>query len=190
VDDNRIYEVAVRVSQGGATFTETFSVITGTNTIDTVDGASTAGDDVIFAQGDGDIILAGSGNDHIFGQADDDQICGGIGNDILSGGGRNDTFTFNTALDSSTNLVRIQDFTASANDKIELDDAIFSGFAGQTGITLAQFVANGGGIAGGTGAQINFNTNTGELIYDLNSELEGGATKNCHHRSRRAYRHR
>jgi Ca2+-binding RTX toxin-like protein len=77
---------------------------------------------------DGDIILAGSGNDHVFGQANDDQICGGIGNDILSVGGGNDKFIFNTALNSSTNLNRIQDFTASANDKIGLDDAIFSGF--------------------------------------------------------------
>jgi Ca2+-binding RTX toxin-like protein len=177
LDDNRIYEVTIRVSQGGQTFTETFSVITGTNAIDTVDGVLTAGDDVIFAQGDGDIILAGSGNDHVFGQSADDQIYGGLGSDVLSGGGGNDKFMFDTTLNAATNVDMIQDFNASASDKIGLDDAIFSGFVGQTGLMSGQFVANAGGTAVGAGAQIIYNTATGQLIYDSNGELDGGATE-------------
>jgi Ca2+-binding RTX toxin-like protein len=59
----------VKVTDGLSTFSETFSIITGTNNQDTVPSGAQAGDDVILAQGDDDVIFAGSGNDTVFGQS-------------------------------------------------------------------------------------------------------------------------
>ena len=61
-----------------------------------------------------------------------------------------------------------------AGDKIVLDDAIFTGFTGQTTLTAAQFNNN---VAVGTGAQFVFNTTTGALVYDTNGTGAGGTTQ-------------
>ena len=126
LDDDRVYDLTVQVTQGTSTYSETFSVITGTNAGDTVGGTPALGDDVIFARGQGDIILAGSGNDTVFGQAAADQINGGSGNDTLYGGGGNDTFTYATTSDSQTgtsagnvpNYDAIMDFSPNTNTTV------------------------------------------------------------------------
>ena len=80
----------------GATFTETFNVRTGTNSvafvgpngIDTMTG--TASDDVLYASGANDTLNGAGGNDNLFGQAGNDTLNGGAGRDNLAGGGGND----------------------------------------------------------------------------------------------------
>jgi len=167
LNDNRNYQVTFTATQNGNTFSEIFHVITGTNAIENIGGPSTTGDDVIFAQGDSDIILAGSGNDTVFGQAGADQIHGGSGIDVLFGGGGDDAFYFESALNSLTNVDTIKDFdVGGGTDKIALDDAIFSAFTGQTALSQGQFVSNANGTAVGTGSQIIYNSSTGALYYD------------------------
>jgi Ca2+-binding RTX toxin-like protein len=179
VDTDRVYELTVQVTQGAATHTETFSVVVGTNAVNTVNGGYTSGDDVIYALGQNDIILAGSGNDTVFGQGADDQINGGDGNDVLTGAGGNDTFVFDTTLNAVTNVDRIQDFEANGNDKIHLDDDIFSAFsvAGNTTLAAGNFAANSGGNAAagaaGTDDYILYDTATGNLYYDADGNGAG-----------------
>ena len=174
LDENRVYEMTIQVAQGAATFTENFSVITGTNTgTDNINGAYVTGDDVIFARGNGDTILAGSGNDTVFGQQGDDQIHGGIGNDMLSGGGGNDTFYFDTPLDAATNVDTITDFNASTGDKIALDQTIFTLLTVGSPLDSANFVANGGGVAVDANDYILYDSATGNLFYDADGSGAG-----------------
>ncbi len=175
VDTDRVYELTVQVTQGAAAYTETFSVVVGTNAGDTVSGGYTNGDDVIYALGNADIILAGTGNDVVFGQQANDQINGGDGNDVLNGGGGNDTFVFNTALSALTNVDTIQDFEANGNDKIQLDDDIFSAFSvgANTTLAAANFAANSGGNATTATQFILYDTATGNLYYDADGSGAG-----------------
>jgi Ca2+-binding RTX toxin-like protein len=173
LDDDRVYELTVQVTQGVATFSETFSVITGSNSIDNIDGGYASGDDVIFAQGQGDIILAGSGNDTVFGQAADDQIHGGTGNDTLTGGGGNDTFFFDTALNATTNIDTITDFNANTGDKVALDHAIFTQLAITPALAAANFAANAGGTATDANDYVLYDTSNGRIYYDADGNGAG-----------------
>ena len=166
LDDDRVYDLTVQVTQGTNTFSETFSVITGTNASDTVDGAPAVGDDVIFARGQGDVVLAGSGNDTVFGQADADQIHGGLGNDTLYGGGGDDMFYFDSALNATTNVDTIMDFNANNADQIRLENAIFTSLAIPGTLNAANFEANAGGNATTSSEYILYDTGTGNLYYD------------------------
>ncbi|MCC6075478.1 beta strand repeat-containing protein [Pseudomonas sp. GCM10022188] len=97
-----IYEVTVNVAQGTgealATYSETFSIVTGTNaSSENLPGSGFdfgTGDDVIYGRQNIDIVYAGSGNDTVFGQGGNDEIHGGAGVDLLYGGNDNDTFVF------------------------------------------------------------------------------------------------
>ncbi|MDP3796617.1 MAG: cadherin-like domain-containing protein, partial [Polaromonas sp.] len=174
LDDDRVYEMSVQVMQDTATFTETFSVITGTNSgIDNISGAYVTGDDVIFARGGGDTIFAGSGNDTVFGQAGDDQIHGGTGNDVLTGGSGNDTFYFDTALDPSANVDTITDFNANTGDKIAMDQTIFTMLTVASPLAPANFVANAGGVAADANDYVLYDTATGNLYYDADGNGAG-----------------
>ncbi|UUZ67891.1 cadherin-like domain-containing protein [Polaromonas sp. P2-4] len=176
LDDNRDYEMSIQVTQGTATFTETFSVITGTNAGETIGGVYANGDDVIFARGDADTILAGSGNDTVFGQSADDQIHGGIGNDVLTGGGGNDTFYFDTVLNGATNVDKIVDF-ATGNDHISLLKAGL--FANLTGIAGATTLGSDFNTAAQTGGHIVYDATAGNLYYDADGgshTLSGAGT--------------
>ena len=180
LDEDRVYEATIQVAQGGATFTEVFSVVTGTNSgpgTDTINGGYVTGDDVIFARGANDVIFAGSGNDTVFGQAADDQIHGELGNDVLSGGAGNDTFYFDTALDPSTNVDTISDFNANTGDKIALDQTIFTLLSVASPLNAANFAANAGGnaAAGAAGADdyVLYDTATGNLFYDADGNGAG-----------------
>ncbi|WP_394893684.1 beta strand repeat-containing protein [Mesorhizobium sp. AaZ16] len=173
LDDNRVYELTVQVTQGAATFSESFSVITGTNAGETVSGGYASGDDVIFAQGAADTVLAGSGNDTVFGQSNNDHIHGGTGNDSLTGGGGDDTFYFDTTLDATTNVDTINDFGANNNDKIWLDNAIFSQLTSTGTLSASTFVSNAGGTAVDGNDYILYDTNNGSLFYDADGSGAG-----------------
>ncbi len=178
LDEDRVYEATIQVTQGAATFTETFSVITGTNSgpgTDTINGGYVTGDDVIFARGASDAIFAGSGNDTVFGQSGDDQIHGELGNDTLTGGAGNDIFYFDTALNAATNVDTITDFNANTGDRIHLDDDIFSAFlvGADTTLAAANFRASSGGNAADSNDFILYDTATGNLFYDADGSGAG-----------------
>ena len=145
-----VYEVTVKVTQGAgdtlATYSETFSIVTGSNgnVDDDLPDAGFdfgTGDDVIYGRGGIDIILAGSGNDTVFGQGGNDEIHGGAGVDLLYGGGNNDTFVFASG-DTGITLATadtIADFAAA-------DDVIATSLAAgnvtiANGTALADFDA-------------------------------------------------
>ena len=180
VDADRVYELTTQVTNGANTYSETFSIVVGTNSgTDNIDGTYTTGDDVIFAVGGADIVLAGSGNDSVFGQAGADQIHGGLGNDTLYGAAGNDQFFFNTVLNTATNVDRLMDFNASTNastaDQIILDDTIFAalGSGGQRSLAAGSFVANSGGNAADANDYFLFDTVSGSLYYDADGSGAG-----------------
>jgi VCBS repeat-containing protein len=188
---SKTYTVTIAATQVGDPASgnpETFTIVTGSNgnSGDTLNG-SDGGDDVLYGNGNNqsEMLFGLAGNDTLFGMEGVDQLFGGDGSDVLNGGGGNDVlnggassdrFEFRTAF-SIAGVDTTQDFNASATDKIVLDDAVFSAFAGQTVLTASQFVANAAGTAVGTGAQIIFNTTNGTLVYDANGTGNGGATQ-------------
>ncbi len=146
LDEDRVYEMTVQITQSGATYSETFSVVTGTNsnTGDSISGGYMSGDDVIYGRNSGtgtsrDFILAGSGNDTVFGQQGGDVISGGLGNDKLYGGGAADTFVFDAALGTS-NVDTIYDFSASDGDKLQLNTGSGAPFEGLTAANFSSHV--------------------------------------------------
>jgi VCBS repeat-containing protein len=177
LDDNRVYEMTAQVNQSGALFTETFSIVTGTNAGDNIDGVYSTGDDVIYAQGNGDTILAGSGNDTVYGQQGNDALYGGTGNDLLNGGGGDDTFVFDTALEAATNVDTIADFDANpgggGQDRIHLDETIFSQLTATGALGSSNFAANAGGTATDANDYILYDSTTGNLYYDADGNGAG-----------------
>jgi VCBS repeat-containing protein len=170
LDDNRIYEVTVRVTQDGNVFDEVFSVITGTNASDTVSGAAAAGDDIIFAQGAGDLIFAGSGNDYLFGQQGGDQLDGGSGTDVLDGAGGDDTLIGGTGNDTMTgggnNDIFVLDNSAVTNPGAANIDTITDYAAGEIiDITQILSVSTGTNVISGGYLRV---TTTGLVQVDLN----------------------
>ena len=170
LDDNRIYSMQVQAQQGTATVTKAFSIITGTNVGNNLNGA---GDDVIYGQNGNDVILAGSGADSVFGQSGDDTINGGLGNDTLTGGGNNDTFVFDTSLDAINNVDTITDFNANTGDQIQLDQTIFSALTVGTSLNADHFRANAGGSAVDANDHILYDSTTGNLYYDADGNGAG-----------------
>jgi len=98
---------------------------------------------------------------HIIGNAGNNIINGGGGNDTLTGNGGHDTFVFNSAL-SKGNVATIDDFNP-ADDKIQLDHAIFKGLT--TG-ALASTAFYAGTAAHDSSDHIVYNSTTGALYYD------------------------
>ncbi|HEU4852029.1 MAG TPA: VCBS domain-containing protein, partial [Telluria sp.] len=167
MNENTVYEMAVTVADGPATYLENFSIVTGSNGSDGVDPTVATGDDVIYGLNGTDIIFAGGGDDTVFGQNGSDVIHGDVGNDVLNGGGSGDTFVFDTALNALTNVDTITDFdagTGSNKDLIRLSAAIFTTLSG--GVTSTNFVANAGGDAGNPNQHLLYDTVTKNLYYD------------------------
>jgi Ca2+-binding RTX toxin-like protein len=124
---------------------------------DTLDGGT--GADSLIGGAGLDSLLGGIGNDTLDGGLDNDTLDGGdgtdylygdLGNDTLTGGNGNDRFYFTTALDASTNLDTITDFTkvAGNTDKIYLSNSIF------TGLTAGTLLAADFGTAAAAGADV------------------------------------
>jgi Ca2+-binding RTX toxin-like protein len=79
-------------------------------------------------------LYGGGGDDRLDGGAGSDNLYGGLGNDLMSGGSDADSFFFDTALNASTNVDRVRDFSRSEGDKIVLAETIF----GEIGPSLAK----------------------------------------------------
>ncbi len=74
---------------------------------------------------------------------------------------------FTTALNASTNVDHITDFSVVA-DTIQVDNAIFAALGGNGTLTADQFVKNTTGLAGDGNDHIIYETDTGWLTYDSN----------------------
>src|SRR5215210_2771002 len=98
---------------------------------------------------------------------------GGAGNDILSGGSGADVFYFNTALNSSTNVDTIRDFSVP-DDTIRLEDAVFKGLALGT-LAADAFCISSGALD--REDRIIYNKSTGALSYDADGTGAAAAIK-------------
>ena len=138
--------------------------ITGTTKADTI--TANVGDDSISGLAGNDTISGGLGND---------TIDGGAGNDRLTGGDGIDYFRFTTA--TKSNIDTITDFEHGL-DKIQLDDAIFSKFAG-TSVQSTNFVS-GLGLTKAiyeSDDYLVYNSTTGALYYDADGSGKGAAVQ-------------
>ena len=131
---------------------------TGTSAANHITGNSAA--NTLVGHGGGDTILGGTGDDRIF---------GGRGNDSLRGEGGTDRFYFDTALNASTNVDNLVNFTP-VDDWILLDQAIFSGIAnGVLGASAFRL----GTTALDADDRILYDQPTGRIFYDADGA--GGA---------------
>lgn len=87
-----------------------------------------AGNDTIRGGGGNDLLYGGGGNDRLEGGPGNDRLEGGAGNDILTGGFGRDTFVFTEGRDVIT------DFRAGQQDRLVLDDALWSGVLDAAGV--------------------------------------------------------
>lgn len=107
----------------------------------------------------------------IIGNAGTNVINGGLGNDTLTGGAGTDYFLFDTAANATTNKDTITDFNAFY-DTIRIENSVYTAM-GST-MTSGKFYI--GSAAHDLDDRIIYNKTTGELIYDSNGSLAGGAT--------------
>ncbi|MFI0844488.1 S8 family serine peptidase [Mesorhizobium sp. IMUNJ 23232] len=108
------------------------------------------------------------------GKDGDDTLKGLLGNDTLTGGAGKDNFTFNTALGATANIDTITDFS-TADDTIQLDDAIFTALVRTGALLSGYFRANATGTAEDSNDHIVYQTGTGKLFYDADANGAGAA---------------
>lgn len=132
-----------------------------------------AGDDVVNGGAGADFVRGNRGDDTVNGGDGDDRISGRLGNDVLIGGAGADVFVFGSAL-GDENADTIEDFV-SGEDKIALNDAIFTALKDLDGLDGMTFVANETGKAGEADDRIIYNSKTGELFYDADGSGDGEA---------------
>jgi len=104
----------------------------------------------------------GLGNDNILGGAGNDTLKGGLGLDRLTGGAGNDIFLFDTALNKTTNVDLIVDFSVLP-DTIRLENAIFTGLSSGV-LTPAAFRA--GTSATDSSDRIIYDKVNGDIYFD------------------------
>jgi Ca2+-binding RTX toxin-like protein len=127
----------------------------------------------------GSSALNGTGNtliNTILGNSGANIINGAAGNDVLTGGSGADIFLFDSALNATTNVDSITDFSA-VDDTIRLENAIFTALTTTGTLASAAFVANTSGTASTSSHRIIYETDTGKLFYDSNGSGSGGSTQ-------------
>ena len=125
-------------------------------------------------------ITGNSGNNRLNGSSGNDTVNGGGGNDTLTGGSDSDQFLFNTAV-APANVDRITDFSISSNDRIILDESVFSAIDTRPNNVLAATdfavinVAAAAEVvaAGNNPDEIVYNRQTGNLFYNSNNAAAG-----------------
>jgi uncharacterized delta-60 repeat protein len=185
------YALVIAVTDsGGASYSETFNIITGTNNTsgDTLPGGGVgaAGDDILYgldsSAGNFDFLYGGSGNDKLFGQNGGDKLYGGNGNDVLYGGNGNDTldgglghdtFVFDSAV-IAANSDTISGFNATGTGADS--DSIYLALSIYGSLTAGNFRANLTGNAEFAADRIIYETDTGAIYYDSNGSSAGGST--------------
>jgi Ca2+-binding RTX toxin-like protein len=122
------------------------------------------GNDLVQGAGGSDTLYGSEGDDSLDGGAGDDVLFGGAGRDVLTGGSGRDVFVFDTS--PSGTMDRIADFSV-AEDRIQLDRSVFGGFGASVKLTTGSMASSGG-------AEVLYNSATGDLSYDADG-LGGGA---------------
>jgi len=149
------HEITVRVTDKlGLTLDKTF-------TIDLTDVAN-------------EMAVGTTGRDIFVGGERDDRIYGKLGNDVLTGGFGKDVFVFDTALNRSTNVDTIKDFSVK-DDTIWLENAVFRKLT-RTGILNKDFFTIGT-AAKDKNDYIVYDNKTGALYYDADGSGSGAAIK-------------
>lgn len=115
-------------------------------------------------------LIGGDGADTVMGGAGNDLLLGGAGNDVLEGGEGLDKFRFNTSL--TANVDEIIDFSVT-DDKIQLDNAIFSQFPKTGKLNVDNFVLGAAAVDGDD--YILYDAGTGVLAYDADGNGTGVA---------------
>jgi T5SS/PEP-CTERM-associated repeat protein len=128
---------------------------------DTLNGD--AGNDSLDGGAGADTLKGGLGNDTLRGGADADKLYGGAGNDTLFGDAGKDSFYFDTALNKSTNIDTIKDFS-HADDTIFLENAFFKKLA-VGALSSSAFYT--GTKAHDANDRIIYNKATGALFFDV-----------------------
>ena len=150
---------------------------------DNLERLTLTGSAVIHATGNGlanvltgnaaaNVLNGGLGNDALSGGAGNDWLIGGTGNDILTGGAGLDAFRFVTTPSATLNVDRIADFLA-ADDRIDLDDAVFTAIGPVGALSAAAFRA--GTAAADSSDRVIYNDATGQLLYDADGSGGGAA---------------
>lgn len=157
--------VSVEVLETGIATGTTVIHLTGNNDGQTINGNEA-----------GNRLNGLAGNDKISGAGGNDVIDGGLNNDTLRGGMGDDTFVFSTAL-GPNNVDGIADFSnvTGNNDRIHLDDAIFTQLGANGALNANFFKVNAGGIATDADDYILYDTGTGKLFYDADGSGAGAA---------------
>jgi Ca2+-binding RTX toxin-like protein len=129
----------------------------------------TAGADVELLRTNNDAGVAainltgnGAGNE-VRGNNGANLVNGGDGNDVLTGLGGQDFFEFNTALNATTNVDTVTDFSV-ADDTIRLQNGVFTGLTAGT-LAANQFVI--GAAAQDADDRIVYDDTTGALFFDI-----------------------
>lgn len=168
-------------------------VITGSAAVDVLNGYGGndalnggGGDDSLHGMAGIDSLVGGAGDDELVGDAVSERagegtdtvqssisytLAGGAGDDALHGGEGADNFVFNTAA-GAANADTLEHFE-SGIDKIVLENAIFTGLG--SALNPAAFVSNETGTALDASDRLVYNTTTGDLYYDSNGSIAGGA---------------
>jgi Ca2+-binding RTX toxin-like protein len=117
-------------------------------------------------------ILRGEGRgDSLSGLGGNDRLIGGAGRDTLTGGDGSDSFYFDSALNASTNVDQILDFTAA--DTIVLDRTIFTSIAADGAIAPGAF--RNGVAAQDANDRILYEAATGRIFYDADGTGDAAA---------------
>ncbi len=128
------------------------------------------GADRLYGKDGDDDLIGGGGADRLYGGGGQDWLYGGRGNDVLYGGAGADDFHFDTALNASTNVDKIKDFTVGS-DAIFLDRDIFTGIEQGGALAADAFVE--GTRARDAEDRIVYDEATGRIFYDADGA--GGA---------------
>lgn len=122
----------------------------------------------------GTTAIDGTGNavaNVIVGNSGANTLNGKAGNDVMTGGDGADRFTFNTTLNSATNVDTITDFQIGL-DKIVLENAIFRKVGLSGALSADAFYI--GTAAHDTTDRIIYDDQNGKLYYDSNGTGTGG----------------
>ncbi len=117
----------------------------------------------LIGLGGNDKLNGMEGADTLNGGTGNDVLNGGLGKDLLIGGADFDVFIFNAAAGVANSDV-ISGYV-SAQDRIELDDAVF-GALSVGALAAVNFAANLTGLAVRASDRIIYETDTGDLSYD------------------------
>ncbi len=123
--------------------------------------------------------LGGSNfNDKLTGNTIGNIINGGFGNDTLAGGAGADAFIFNTALNTTTNVDTITDFSV-VDDVFWLENTgVFGKLTTPGSLNAANFKI--GSAATDANDFIVYNKTTGDIFYDADGNGTGTAIKFAH----------